>query len=78
MIKLYRADDRAPEEIRKLGFQARKPMTLAAARSLLLAYCVEGKSPLDLSRLIISSPQPKFVSTDPDPNCGGYSIKGFI
>ncbi len=44
----------------------------------MLAYCAKGKSPLDLSRLIISSPQPEFVSTDPDPDCGGYSTKGFI
>ena len=78
MMILYRADMRAPEAIKKNGFQARMPMTLPTARSLLLSYCENRKSPLDLSRLIISSPQPQYISTDPDEDCGGYSHKGYI
>jgi hypothetical protein len=75
---IYRADTRAPEIIKTSGFQARMPMTLSTARSLLLSYCENKKSPLDLSRLIISSPQPQYISTDPDEDCGGYSHKGYI
>lgn len=75
---VYRADMRAPEVIKKNGFQARMPMTIANARSLLLSYCENKKSPLDLSRLIISSPQPQYISTDPDEDCGGYSHRGYI
>jgi hypothetical protein len=75
---IYRADTRTPEIIKTVGFQARTPMTLPAARSLLLSYCENRKSPLDLSRLIISSPQPQYISTDPDEDCGGYSHKGYI
>lgn len=75
---VYRADMRAPKVIKKDGFRARIPMTLSTARSLLLTYCQKPKSPLDLSRLIISSPQPQYVSTDPDEDCGGYSHRGYI
>jgi len=75
---LYRADSRGPEEIGRVGFKARNPMSLAAAKSHLLSYCTSGKKPLDLSRRIISSPQPEYVSTDPTQGCGGYSGKGYV
>jgi hypothetical protein len=75
---VYRADTRGPEEIRRTGFKARNPMSLAAARAHLLSYCTSSKKPLDLSRRIISSPQPEYVSTDPTQGCGGYSGKGYV
>jgi len=76
---LYRADSREPQIIKDNGFQIQDPsVTLYSARSLILEYCQSPKSPIDLSRLIISSPQPQFISTDPDEDCGGYSGKGYI
>lgn len=52
--------------------------SIAAARAHLLSWCTSGKKPLDLSRHIISSPQPEYVSTDPTQSCGGYSGKGYV
>ncbi len=75
---IYRADTRGPAEIKASGFKARTPMSLAAAKSHLLSYCTSSKKPLDLSRRIISSPQPEYVSTDPTQGCGGYSGKGYV
>jgi hypothetical protein len=75
---IYRADTRGPVEIKKSGFKARNPMSLAAAKSHLLSYCTPSRKPLDLSRRIISSPQPEYVSTDPTQACGGYSGKGYV
>ncbi len=75
---VFRADTRGPAEIGTSGFKARNPMSLAAARAHLLSYCTSGKKPLDLSRRIISSPQPEYVSTDPTQGCGGYSGKGYV
>ena len=75
---VFRADTRGPAEIGTSGFKARNPMSLAAAKAHLLSYCTSGKKPLDLSRRIISSPQPEYVSTDPTQGCGGYSGKGYV
>lgn len=73
---VYRADTRGPKTIAAEGFLARSP--LSNPRDHLLSFCRGGKTPQDLSRLIISSPQPEYVSTDPDEACGGYSSKGYI
>jgi hypothetical protein len=80
---VYRADTRAPNQIRASGFKARLPMTIEQARLHLLSYCTPQsdpqRTPMDLSRRIISSPQPEYVSTDPSEECGGYaSTKGYV
>ncbi len=78
MITVYRGDSRAPEVIKSNGFAAQNPRSLDEIRADLLSYCKPPKSPLDLSRLIISSPQKEYISTDPSEDCGGYSGKGYI
>lgn len=81
-MKIFRGDTREPATIIKSqGFFAKQPMTLADAKKHLLEYCGLNKSiktPLDLSRYIISSPKPLYISTDPSEDCGGYSEKGYI
>lgn len=74
----YRGDSRSPETIRKQkGFQAKRPMTILQARQHLLSYCVTS-TPLDLSRWIIASPKPEYISTAPDEGCGGYAHMGYV
>lgn len=75
---VYRTDSRDPNTIQNArGFYARQPMSIVNARRHLLDFCTAPQSPLDLSRLIIGSPQPNYVSTDPKTDCGGYD-KGFF
>lgn len=81
-MKLYRGTSRGPQKIiESEGFQPKLDLSVEAVRALILEYCGynnSGKNPLDLSRLIISSPQGDTVSSARDEDCGGYSNEGFV
>ncbi|CAL2095159.1 protein of unknown function [Tenacibaculum sp. 190524A02b] len=78
---VYRSDSRTPKDIEKAGgFFPRKTLSIEQVRAHILYYCGangSGKKPQDLTRLIISSPQPEYVSTALNDDTGGQH-RGYL